>query len=195
LSSIPIRRFSIGQDAAAYVRSQLSSGGVLSSELLSIDRPILDVWAFLPESVQPSAMLSFTEAGVGGGRQSRQALASYITEYLTKVSHTCAVFEDALSRAGDPALTKDAGQYITCREEVLHYLCGGGRGRDDVEQLILTAKTYRLVGVLSRTAALHPGQAIDRGQLRVLAEAADAVIIGAWDGDAELIWSVSPTAG
>jgi hypothetical protein len=193
LSSTRISRHSIGRDAADYIRRQLSAGGVLSSELISVDGPIVDVWAFLPEPAQRSRILSFSEAGVRGGRESRQALANYIAEYLTRRRDNCAVFEDALSRAGDPALAKGTVPYITCEEQVLHYLCGSGHGREDAERLVLTAKTYRLVGVLSRASAIHPSQAVDRGLVKELAEAADDVIIGAWDGDAELIWSLSRT--
>jgi hypothetical protein len=153
------------------------------------------VWAFLPESPQPGTALSFTDAGVRGGEQSRRALANYIADHLIRHHDNCAVFEDALSRPGDAALTNDAVPYVTCEDEVLHYLCGGGHGGDDAEQLILSAKTYRLVGVLSRTSALRPGQAVDHALVKKVAEVADDVIIGAWDGDAELIWCLSSRAG
>jgi hypothetical protein len=152
--------------------------------------PVENVWSFLPDSIDGSTLPAFWNGGVGSGPESRRALVDYIADYLAADTRNCAVFEDALAESRDVSLGSESVPYVTCGADVLHFLIGR-HSRAETDALILNAKTYRLVGVLSRSATVRPGQIVDKAFVHALAESAVDVIIGAWDGEAELVWSVS----
>lgn len=184
-----MKRVDFGIEAARYIRSQLADGNGLSRQLIRLRPKHSKYWAFVPDKAPADVLRQFRSGGLGGRPETETSLIEFIQYDLHEARGRCAVFEDAFARKGDPLLGDSGCPYFTHGADVFDFLIGPSQS-DDVRQLLWTARAYRMVGVLSDAVGLELPQEADEETLQLLASQARHVIIGAWDGEGELVWSL-----
>lgn len=181
----------LGQSAADYIMRELQGGRALSRALLDANLTGGRTWAYVTDQADKSAIENFSQAGVGGRTETETRLASFVQEYLQRGSTMTAAFEDIFAGAGDPVLAKPHNPpYFVVDNEVFDFIQGPGHSLTEIRRLLSAARTYRMVGVLGSTKHLEPGSVVARDVLEDLIKHGDHVIIGAWDGEGEIMWSL-----
>ena len=176
--------------AIAYLRANLESGHALARHLLALPLDAGSVAATLPADAPDPAFSRFDAGGVTHRAATEPELAALVLGHLRQGGGRVAVFEDALSRRGDPVLAKQGGRYAFVGDEVYHVLLPG----DDGGQVIAAARratSFSFIGVLTSTPGdgLAGGQELSPERVEALARRAEHVLVGAYDGEGVLVWS------
>lgn len=204
-----LKEFEFGSEAISYIRWILSQGKTLSKLLL--DLPLEDgrVRTYLPETVSEEATRQFKHGGVikrsdvrvqrgklifelVERKESDLQLATVIADYLHGGASRHAIFEDALHNPGDPGLAKTEGRFFTHGTDVYFFLTAQDQDVDFITTTFRAAKSYLFTGVLTEGAAsglIQANRPVQVETLEELARNANHILIGAYDGEAELIWS------
>ncbi|MDP9477523.1 MAG: hypothetical protein M3R38_17870 [Actinomycetota bacterium] len=125
-----------------------------------------------------------------------EALASSIASFLAQGEGRVCVFENYLARRTDPWIARAKSRTLFFGDEVYHVVAGEHTGRDEVETAIREAKSPSIfVGTLSRLPLGYrldaAGSELSEDLMRVLAEGAEEIVVGAYDGEGYLIWRKS----
>jgi hypothetical protein len=176
--------------AVAWIRARLESGNTLAKRLLALPLDGGSVAATLPPDAPDTAFARFDAGGVTRRAATEPEVAELVAGYLRQGGGRCAVFEDALSRRGDPVLAKQGGRYAWVGDEVYHLLLPGD-DRAQVTAALRRATSFSFLGVLAASGGgeLRAGQDLAPGALDALARAADHLLVGAYDGEGVLVWS------
>jgi hypothetical protein len=196
-----VNRVDLGAAPIPYIRERLAWGHRLAAELLRLPLESGSVHAFLPEDASHENIMNFEDGAVlppnwvVPGRVQRidrdeidDVEARFIRDYLRKNERNLAVFEDPNAEVGDPDLEGD--QYFTDGTHVYLLLTN----RDiEITGIIETmrVRAYYSLGVLASPAELvvAPGQQVQEDLFQSIALATDHILVGAYDGEADLIWS------
>jgi hypothetical protein len=204
------------ENAIAYLKKCLSHGKTIAKLLL--ERDDLDdgaIRSLLPKSVSREAVLDFESGGklprtntvrvpdkpslrIELKANSDPALAAEILKFLRNDAENLCLFEDALAAAGDPFLKSLDSRLWFYGDEVYHLITSTDSVTEKILQAIRPARSWLTIGVL--TDGPPRNQYGDRGNLsfldlNLLAQQAEKIIVGAYDGESYLIWSkpkVSP---
>jgi len=187
-----LERVDLGREAAAYIRWSLSeSRRALSSYLQALPLEAGRMFTFVPSDAEHSRLSEF-RAGVLHGRGSYESLAKLALAYLAKDGRRYLIFEDVFVEVGNAWLEDPTIQYFTYGAEVYHFLAVESATEETVLQTIDNAKGYVTNGILTGGSSLplvQSGSCLDMLQLQALAEAADYILVEAYDGEGFLVWT------
>jgi hypothetical protein len=192
-----LKSFEIGAAAISYIRAQLSDGQRLSQSVL--DRVALDegsVSTMLPETTPADALLRFSAGGVARRGETEPVVVQGIVEYL-RAPACIVLLEDALVKRGDASLRRlSKGNFSTCGSEVYYFLGGHDNTPEVVRETIRFANSFRFFAVLGRLPlwlnGLRGGAEISPSDLEQIAGGADYLLVGAYDGEGDLVWARKP---
>jgi hypothetical protein len=183
----------LGSEAFAFIREELSAGGLLSVRLLLIP-PEGRVIAILPANTAPPALTDFESGDVATSSEADE-LAELIRVSLTEVQGIC-VFEHPTSRLGDPRMPQV--DFFTVGVAVHPFLTT----RSDHGTIVKAAREshwYPSIGVISRLGSdqpfPEPGSAMTESFLDDLATQVDTIIVGAYDAESWLLWYPEASRG
>jgi hypothetical protein len=207
-----ITKVELGPDAITYIRSCLSDGNTLSEYLLKLPLEEGRAVTYLPPTASLDAIKRFKVGGIIAPYTRLQdevdtngyrivqlqrtdvelKLANYILAYLRQRGWHYAIFEHALAEPSDPWLSQTSAKFFTYRSEVYIFLTSQDTNIDAIVTAIRAASTYRFTGILAAVTNLpniRTGQEVQQDILRGLAETTKHIIVGAYDGEAEIMWS------
>jgi hypothetical protein len=207
--------YQLSQGALQYVLSTLDRGKTLSRLLARRLRVEPGrVVARLPAGIDPEALrgdferggiLNVPECNVYSGRTptgrdvtmtliptTDDDLVKLIVAYLEGGEDRICVFENRLARPTDPWLKRASSRFLSMGDEIYHIVCGPSASPSEVMGALRDGRaTLSDVGVLSS----HEGPlcdasrtSISSSELEDSATRAKAVLVGAFDGEAHLIW-------
>jgi hypothetical protein len=206
-----ITEIELDRDAITFMRSCLSEGNTLSKHLLRLPLDEGRVVTYLPLTASPDAIKRFAVGGiipttrlqheVDAGKyefvqlsraEVELKLADLISAYLNQPGSRYAIFEHALAEPTDPWLAQTSAKFFTYRSEVYIFLTSQDISTKAIVSAIRTAATYRFTGILCTTSKLPDlgtGQVVEQDTLRALAKSTEHIIVGAYDGESEIVWS------
>lgn len=205
------------QFAIEYIEQSLLDGNALARAVLDLV-PLRQgrVVTCLPEGVVPRSLGDFRTGGklpsppVSDWRSTQRDdetllmipvpttdgwLVEHIKAFLRGGPNRVCIFEDALRRVGDPVLRKVSTRYATFDKEIYHVLLGADAQHEQILAVIRSAKSVpTFIGALTEWHGIAPSShpiALSASTIRELAQAADKVIAGAFDGEGYVIWERS----
>lgn len=198
--SAPYERLSLGDEARAYVERQILEGGLTLSRLvLERLRPGEGVlFTHLPPDLEPGQARDFDHGGVARLSSSEQALEQLLWERGSLLETGVFVAENAVASCADPIVRENPRGTFCYGEEVYSWVsCEASRRPDVRGALSRAASGWVLVAMLSSVPA-HLGEprlalrGCGRETLKALAERAELVVVGAYDGEGYVVWDGSP---
>ncbi len=156
--------------------------GSLSQELIRQWTHVVRIWTLAPIGTDASKLTNVDDHIEQPLIQYR-GVHQFIVKYLQRDERHCALFEDAVTREGDLALTSAKAPYAVCEGFVFPYACIAQANDADIEVLLNEAWSWRLVGVLTTTMRLHSKARLQRSDFSQFVMDAQHIIVGAWSGD------------
>ncbi len=216
------REIHLGSEALEYIRASLAQGKTLASYLLQRpDLENGHVLTFLPPQVSEEQVKEFTFGGKlptppaethtfftakDGSRYKAIPipntdfwLVAAVEDFLKAGEGAICCFEDALAKPGDPWLSALDTPVWVFQDEVYHFLVYTDPKGRKIESVIRRAKSIfpPLIGaftfVTKKIEAVVDARGLGSTELKTLAENAEKIVVGAYDGEGYLIWC-SPTA-
>lgn len=205
----------LGDEALQYLRTCLADGRSLSRHLLQqLDLSRGSISTRLPKDADATHLSEFEWGGKlkpidGGARlvtdaaggqhemtpvpNTRPDLVTVIMEFLSRAPNAVAVFENPVSKPSDPWLPDARSRVVTFRDEVYHVACDADA--DEIQATITEADSaFSLVGVLAQVnlpqCQSAATQEFREEDLIRCADAAETIIVSAYDGEAYLFWTV-----
>lgn len=186
-----LREYVLGLEAHSYIRGELALGRHLGSALLRLPIESGRAFTFLPPNVSPGDLHDFGSGGVASGEENRR-LALLVSAYLT-TSHTgtpIGVFEHALARKQDSR--KPTFPYFTVEDSV-YVAIRRGASIQQIADWAREVHAYPSIGVLSspegKALRIEHDSEQSPATLEAIADAADVVLIGAYDTEAWVYWT------
>ncbi len=210
-----ITRFTFGDEALVYLLSCLELGGTLARHLTELPLSTGQVSAFLPEDVSREAAKDF-EGGevipldwsraqhVDGmtivpvrtrpeGKETEKALERFIQDYFEAGTNRCLLFADDAGAPDDPWSREHSTHAIVHNKEVYYFLKAPLADISQVAEFRIEHHSPWLdISILTRIpngVELIGGADVSSEVLKELADGTDHIILRAWDGEGELIWS------
>jgi hypothetical protein len=188
-----LKKIELDVGAKDYIQKNLMSAGALAHELAKLPLGPGEIVTFLPEGVTKAALAQYEVGGVSSWSLTQALLVDRILEYLAGSEDRYVVFE-TLARRGDPILQSGDKPFVLRGEEVL-YFAGSAEGQaSKVSEIVRKARRHPLLGVLTSLPngeTLSSQQSIPHELLRKLATRAREIIVGAYDWEAVLIWTLN----
>lgn len=183
--------------AQQYIRECLEEGNSLARHLLTqLDPDSGTVSAFLPPHVAPDSATRFRYGGIAHAEESEACLITLVQAFLSRRERRLCLFENALAQPHDPVLASAETRLCIFKDEVYHFLSEQDNDSQKIRQTIRAAASpYLCIGVL--TSLPQESQILCETQrviltsdevLRGLAERAETIVVGAYDGEGYLIW-------
>ena len=117
----------------------------------------------------------------------------FISRYLSKPGKRYAIFENSYSRSDDRGIQTRRDQLFFHDIEVYAFLTPDNHDAERLSYTVHAASGYYLIGVLTSIKEDEPDirdrQSVSEHLIEQLATRAEHILIGAYDGDAVLIWS------
>ncbi len=203
----------LGAEAAEYIKGILRNGKTLAKCLL--ERPDLEqgkIVTFLPPSVSAEAAREFNWGGKfptpPESEWMRGAdcvivpipgnydyLDGRIKTFLRGGSGRFCIMEDFCSQPGDLCLADSRTPIATFGQDVYVFLPSGDFEQNTIEQAMGEANTNIAVEIGALTSLpdttnfpFHGERDLSLDELRILAQRAETLFIGAYDGEGYLIW-------
>lgn len=209
----------LGPEAISYIRDCLANGKTLATYLLErLDLENGSVTTFLPPDVSKEAASQFKWGGKlyrdpetfvyhtePDGSTTRWEpvpntdpwLVSILQEFLRGGTERVCVFENEVALPGDPWLSLprwDILQTVIFGNEVYHLL--SNRDAENEERILSTirgARSWLFIGAMTSLSQasdlpLEAGR-LDGEALKMFAQRAEKIVVGAYDGESYLIWS------
>lgn len=193
-----LKKLVFSLEAIAYMREQLASGNILAQRLLALPLEAGLAVSYLPEAVDMETALDFEHSitlrtGIPVTREVKAEAVNFIAAYLRQADNSIAIFE-TLARPDDPWLTKAHDfQYFAYDTEVYGYLTSQECDPADVMAVFRHGREYPYVASLTSLPGDdvgHQGTEITRLRLEQLAARTVHLLIGAYDGEGSIIWTV-----
>ncbi|MGI8588173.1 MAG: hypothetical protein ACR2M0_10875 [Chloroflexia bacterium] len=214
-----IKEIEFGDEAIVFIRSRLAEGHTLSKYLLSLSLDDGRVVAHVPVTADDVRSARFVSGGLierdtslettfagSDGRvfrivpvtaqpqrlETELELANFIMAYLQRPGSRYAVFEHALAAPGDPWLRSSTLRYFSYRSELYIFLTKADANVATIIDTIRRSSTYLFTGILTAPTAmpeLHSAETVTEDVLQTLALSSEHILVGAYDGEGELIWS------
>ena len=205
--------------ALPYIREALTDGRSLSQYLLQLPLDSGRVVTYLPPSTPPDAIGHFGRAGVlpsfpeleiryvdsnGQGvrlvpvgtnpvRQEIEAIVTgFIADYLQQPGRRYAVFENIVNSPTDEVLAKWNVKYFSYQEEVCLFLTAENTDTVTINRTKRAAAWWLGTAILAAgddLPDLISGQVVAVEVLQLLAARTEHIILQAYDGDSDLLWS------
>jgi len=206
-----IQLVTLGADALDYVKDCLREGLTLAHHILSRDLDHGYVRTFLPaEPVTQGTIADYRTGGkfppspesewrtVPGGVMvpivgADSALVDLIRTFLTQSSERLCVFEDALAKPSDPCMSASTS-YMVFGDEVYHIVTAEYGDSSQIREKLVEAKSIPIfIGLMTSWGPDCPrtfttGQSFSPTCLEQLAQRAETIIVGAYDGESYIVW-------
>jgi hypothetical protein len=200
-----IKRVELGTAPIPYIREKLTLGHKLAEESQKLPLEAGAVHALLPEGTPPEEYMDFEGGSVSpttwvspqvqriDNGEIIEAEALFVRDYLVSDVRHVAAFEDPFAEVGDRFL--EGERYFTDGKQIYYVLTSADLQMEQIIECVRTGSAYCGLGVLSSWPgfALASGQKISDLAFRAIAQAADHMLVGAYDGEADLIWSRDAT--
>lgn len=194
-----ISRCDLGAEGIARVRSELTDASYrpLGELLLKRDLDEGAVWAFVPSDVPRDRLLQFEQSL--GPYDPDIDLAPTIEDTLQKAMSTHGAravlcMQTAGWNATDPWLENEPDARVFFCDEVLFEFARTG---DPLLETLREGLWYPTCGMITRLpeplSQLEPRDEVSRGQLAEMADAANLLIVGAWDAEQPVFWESQTT--
>lgn len=214
-----IKEIEFGDEAIGFIRARLAEGHTLSKYLLSLPLEDGRVAAYVPVTaddvrsarfgsgglVERDTSLETTFAGSDGRvfriipvtaqpqrLETELELANFIMAYLQRPGSRHAVFEHALATPSDPWLRSSTLRYFSYGSEVYIFLTEADADVATIIDAVRGSRTYLFTGILTMATAmpeLQSAETVTEDLLQTLALSSEYILVGAYDGEGELIWS------
>lgn len=184
----------IGPGAVAYIRGCLADGNRLAHKLATL-LPLEEgrITAYLPRDSHPDPdRLQF--GGVTSRADTEPKLVQLVAAHLAEGPNSCAVFEDAVARPGDPILSKTGALTFTFDAEVYHLIVAQTANSGVILRTIRYSTSHSFIGAMSELpqgAIVQPGAAVPEAVLDEIAARTSELVVGAWDQEGALVWRSS----
>lgn len=210
-----LKEVKLGNEGRDFIRKRLAKGKTLSRFLLQYcDLRNGEVVTYLPGDISDEEARRFSTGGklrVPQGSTERVLasdgtwltierklntdthLAGIIRDFLGKNQPLC-LFEDAKSRPTDPGIQREDGRIKILDDEV--YFALGKRDAVNEEKIARTIKdAYSIWHFLCVMSSLPEkvllsvrGRSLTEDDVKALAEGAERIAVGAYDGEGYLVW-------
>jgi len=209
----------LGPAALQYIRERLAEGKTLAHYLLEReDLPSGSVITCLPPNLPVETLEDFNEGDKlerdpatfryrtePDGSITRWEpvpntdpwLASVVQEFLRGGPERLCIFENSPAAPGDPWLQSSDLQTLTFDDEVYHFVSDrdAGKKKRILETIRGARSAWLLYGVMTFLSSA-PDLSLEKGSieqkaLEALAQGAEKIIVGAYDGESCLIWQSS----
>jgi hypothetical protein len=199
-----------------YIRTCLKSGRTLSKYILeTIDLERGTVTTALPENGNPENLYKFKYGGIipfppksecdivteRDGSKTVWVPVHTITGYIVEVIHShiqngkrnICIFEDALSKPGDPGLDKSKSLMVISDDVIYHLITSISNTPGEIEKTIYSAQsiwppTMAFLTSLNKNRIFKNTQKIKSDVLRTMAEKVEKIIVAAYDMVGYLVW-------
>jgi hypothetical protein len=201
----------LGPKAVEYIRECLGYANTLGECLLArADLATGKVTTYLPADVTDEEAHNFTWGGklprgrqqiVGGARieevdakETTAHLVSVIRSFMATRENAVCILSDSMSKPSDPCLAKAKAKWVCYRDEVYVVVAGGSATEEEVDQAFGEAGSgwwSSLVGALTshpQQGAFQKQREITAEDLKLLAERAETIVVGAYDMEGFVIW-------
>jgi hypothetical protein len=211
------KQVKLGVEALEYIRQRLSNGNTLARHLLAkLDLEKGVITTFLPKKMRKETANDFSTGKfpetssknhlfytAPDGRRvkivpkpnTNQCLVSLIQVFLRQREEYLCVFENALAEVHDPCVTSFKSSLMFLENEVYHFLFHSDAKNDEkILKTIKEATSWLFIGAMTsipkrQRITFKTHQKITSGQLKLLAEMAKKIMVGAYDGEGYLIWN------
>jgi hypothetical protein len=190
-----LKKVQLGSEAIRYIAGSLSEGRSLSKYLLVLPLEKGNVTTWVDSATDHVALTHFKTGGIIAGEARRKAdrmLARFVSSYLAQADTRYGIFEHALASEGDPFLLTKRINYFVHKSEVYFFVTSKDGTPTKVDEAIKVARTYFFTGLLadlpdSQNIMNH--QEADITLLKSLVDNTNHIIVGAYDGEGNLLWS------
>jgi hypothetical protein len=191
-ASYGVRLQIFGADAVVYIRSVLSdSGRVLSSLLRDLPLGEGQVVASLPAEARLEAVsIDFRRGGLGRKADTGPVLQA-MTSHLEASPTACILVDDPGAAPTDPWFLVSEYAFVAYHDEAYPLLSASDFDHEVVAALLQSAGDWHFVGALTHSppgVSLEKADSVSLETLQKLASNTRALIVGAFDGEAYLIW-------
>jgi hypothetical protein len=182
-----LQELAIDAKCLSYLERVLRSGKSLSRLLLErVDFAAGKIHALLSRQVSGHEIQDFASGGIGSIKPARSTLAKIAIRYLQEPGKQI-VLEEGLARAGDPAVGNKKGVLFLGDE--IYYVAEKTDSAEQMEQFFMQPRySLGLVGIFS-VAAPGPFPKTSQTELARFVEAAEKIVVGAFDGEGYLLWT------
>lgn len=189
----------LGAEGIQYVKERLELGMTLSRFLLQIcDFNNGTAKTLLPPNVSKEAVKQFEYGGklkqvTQYVPTTRFWLVSEIQKFLTGGEKRLCVFEEALWKPSDPCVVPYRNKILTYMNEVYHYLSFNEAQQEEIiSQVVRRADSDLFIGIFTSipddSSFASGGRELSLDELRLYAERAEQIVVGAYDGESYVIW-------
>jgi hypothetical protein len=204
-----LKKITLSLESVDYIKSILKHGNTISSYLLkNCDLEKGKVITFLPFDVSKEDAKQFTFGGkFKYSTESAKMLPmppniyDYLVEviqsFLKKGKGRLCIFEDKTSLPNDPLISLKDTRIFICESEVYYILCKEDAGNiEKINDTIWDSDSHWhfvcvMTSVSKENSVLKNNKKINHNDLKLLAERAEKIVIGAYDGEGFLIWNKS----
>ncbi len=192
-------RIELGKQAKLYVQDRLSIGLGLSSNILRLHR-ILDgnVETYLPRTsrsarINELSCMQFKHGGITRPEDSLAILVDLACKFLGSDNDRLCIFENPNAQIPLNWSSEFTSYALSSGNDVYNLALGTSHDKADIETAILESKSgWIFIGVMTSfpdISRLARRREITNEEIELLAERAEHIIIGAFDGEGYLIWS------
>lgn len=204
---IVFKEITLGSESIDYIKNILKHGNTLSSNLLqSSDFDNGEVKTFLPHDVSNEDARYFKF----GGKikpptifekmslpipSTTNYLIDTIQSFLREKEGRLCIFEDATRIPSDPWISLNDTRLFIYKNEVYYILfAGDADNKEKIDDTIWDSDSHWhfvcvMTSVPQESGFFRDAKSININDLSILAERAEKIAIGAYDGEAYLIWT------
>ncbi len=205
----------LGAEGRKYVKECLEAGNTLSRFLLNaVDLTRGDTRTFLPGDTPRSEIFEFRRGGklpvppksewwdlnsavAVPVRGTDSCLVAEIEAFLRRNEQRLCIFENALAKPTDYALSRMKSKLAIFDDEVYHLLTSADADSSRILETIREAFSLpTFIGVLTSMSENADRKFVENGQLTSctlndIANFADKILTGAYDGEGYVIWDLT----
>ena len=192
-----LREVELGNKALEFMKTELANGNTFAAFILK--RFKLEngkVITFLPEDVDAGNITDFSDSVADNYQrmcgETHDKINNFVLAYLSQERNNVAIFEDHFSPDAD-YIQEERVQFFSCGQEVYRYLTSSDLNEAKIAHTVGGARGYPFIAALtsfpdSETIQVHA--AVSDDYLQRLTAEIDYLIIGAFDQDGFLIWTI-----
>lgn len=191
-----MRKFTLNQRIVDYIRGELQQGRTLSRYLLELPLEQGQVFAYLPDDtpVEMANEVDILHPYIIGAEVAKLQLSSFLSAQLRARENALVVFENAVAWSTDANYGPSSRhQFFSFGREVYNFLVPDDAESEKVMATIRATIAYPFIGVITSLPEYRPrlqvSERVEEALLIELADRAEHIVIGAYDNQAQIIWS------